>query len=441
MELIILSDILSLCVITAESFCCFILMNIFLVFKNRFHSKIMYYAAILYLITAAFLISNMTKGSLKIILLILIYLSITLFFYTGKLWKRIIIPFGIHSLIIFTDIISLQLLFYFTSMDSNYIRESPLGFFLTAIFSKTCLFIIVITLKNIAVIFYSPELKYFSKYNWFIYLLQSISSIIVLLSLIKLTYKLGIVPLVTIVAALSILYINETIFGILEKSCKFSVNEHNAALYRQQSQTNLDNLLVLSEALNNQNAFLHDYKQHLSVISQLLYEKKYDQVQELLSSISNECYVTLYRFKTNNQIIDAILNQKFIQASNKNVILDVRATDLSQVNIDAYYLITIMSNAIDNAIEASQKVGIQQIVSIKLSIEQYLFIFSVINPTEEPVVIIENNIKTTKDDKLIHGNGLKNIALALQKCDGDYELGYENGYFQFTAFIRLENKM
>lgn len=27
MELIILSDILSLCVITAESFCCFILMN------------------------------------------------------------------------------------------------------------------------------------------------------------------------------------------------------------------------------------------------------------------------------------------------------------------------------------------------------------------------------------------------------------------------------
>ena len=44
MELIILSDILSLCVITAESFCCFILMNIFLVFKNRFHSKIMYYA-------------------------------------------------------------------------------------------------------------------------------------------------------------------------------------------------------------------------------------------------------------------------------------------------------------------------------------------------------------------------------------------------------------
>ena len=155
----------------------------------------------------------------------------------------------------------------------------------------------------------------------------------------------------------------------------------------------------------------------------------------------NECYVTLYRFKTNNQIIDAILNQKFIQASNKNVILDVRATDLSQVNIDAYYLITIMSNAIDNAIEASQKVGIQQIVSIKLSIEQYLFIFSVINPTEEPVVIIENNIKTTKDDKLIHGNGLKNIALALQKCDGDYELGYENGYFQFTAFIRLENKM
>lgn len=65
--------------------------------------------------------------------------------------------------------------------------------------------------------------------------------------------------------------------------------------------------------------------------------------------------MTLYRFKTNNQIIDAILNQKFIQASNKNVILDVRATDLSQVNIDAYYLITIMSNAIDNAIEASQK--------------------------------------------------------------------------------------
>ena len=78
-------------------------------------------------------------------------------------------------------------------------------------------------------------------------------------------------------------------------------------------------------------------------------------------------------------------------------------------------------------------------VSIKLSIEKYLFIFSVINPAAGPIDIDENSITTTKDDVLAHGNGLKNIAYALQKCNGDYALDYDNGLFQFTAFIRLKS--
>lgn len=436
----LLSVILSFLIIVAESICCYIFFKTFLVrrvaiFTNKIHVCIEFLCLLLF----NFLISNLVSGYTKLILVATAYFVIIHFFNEGSILKKVFLSCLICLLILLVDIVSLQIIRLFTSLPLNYVKNVPLYFFLAAIFSKTLLFNTIIIAKNIITVKSSSNLKYFSGYSWFIYILQGITSMISLLSLIELTYIIGSVPAIAIIATISLFYLNSAVFGILEKSMRLEMNNHENGLYRQQAESDMNNLGVLISSFNTQNGVLHDYKQHLSTIYQLIKDEKYISAQNLIKTIADDMYVALYRFKTNHEIIDAILNQKYIQANNQNVILDVRASDLFNVNIEDCYLITIISNAIDNAIEACSKTSSQKIVSIKLVIENNILIFSVINPVEGQVEILNNTIKTTKADKTIHGVGLKNISLALQKCNGDYELGCNNNFFQFTAFIRLEN--
>ena len=46
-------------------------------------------------------------------------------------------------------------------------------------------------------------------------------------------------------------------------------------------------------------------------------------------------------------------------------------------------------------------------------------------------------IPTTKPEPQLHGFGLANIRLILEKYSGEYTMFYENGWFQFTADIPL----
>lgn len=69
-----------------------------------------------------------------------------------------------------------------------------------------------------------------------------------------------------------------------------------------------------------------------------------------------------------------------------------------------------------------------------MAVAQQDFFVSVRN-TSEPVVIINGSIPTTKPEPQLHGFGLANIRLILEKYSGEYTMFYENGWFQFTADI------
>ena len=49
--------------------------------------------------------------------------------------------------------------------------------------------------------------------------------------------------------------------------------------------------------------------------------------------------------------------------------------------------------------------------------------------------LLNDSIPTTKPEPQLHGFGLANIRLILEKYSGEYTMFYENGWFQFTADI------
>ena len=86
-----------------------------------------------------------------------------------------------------------------------------------------------------------------------------------------------------------------------------------------------------------------------------------------------------------------------------------------------------MYNAIDNAIEACEKVKDKYILVSITSDEKMLKI--IIENTSPYVEIKDNKIKTTKSDNIRHGYGIKSIKSALKNNDGLISLDYQNGIF------------
>ena len=138
---------------------------------------------------------------------------------------------------------------------------------------------------------------------------------------------------------------------------------------------------------------------------------------------------------THNPIIDAILNQKGYAAKEQDIDLHFEINDLSDVAIPSVDLTVVISNLLDNAIEACQKLEkAQRRMTVKAiynkSDNPPTLFFSVENASK-PVEIFGDHIPTTKPEPELHGFGLPNVMDILHKYDVFYLMDYKDGSFLF----------
>ena len=164
--------------------------------------------------------------------------------------------------------------------------------------------------------------------------------------------------------------------------------------------------------------------------------QEYSAAEEYLEKITEQQTDRLFLVNTHHPILDALFNTKAAEATQKKISVDFEVNDLSNLPFDASDMVVLLSNLLDNAIEACQQYDKGDKSIHVMAVAQQDFFISVRN-TSEPVVIINGSIPTTKPEPQLHGFGLANIRLILEKYSGEYTMFYENGWFQFTADIPL----
>ena len=108
---------------------------------------------------------------------------------------------------------------------------------------------------------------------------------------------------------------------------------------------------------------------------------------------------------------------------------------LTNLWIEDTDMVIIMSNLLDNAIEACRKLKENRVILLKIVRERRQLVLSVQNQVDDTVEIKEKQIETSKSDKKNHGIGLKNVQMVLDKYHGFGNIRYENGWFYYTAII------
>ena len=190
----------------------------------------------------------------------------------------------------------------------------------------------------------------------------------------------------------------------------------------------------------------HDMKNHLLVLENVMADTEpaasftenvsTDSVHPSIRHLRQqmESYENYYR--TGNPYLDVIIRDKAKTAREKQIDFTAILHFADGSFLDPLDISTIFGNALDNAIEASEKLAVsRRVVSVKARrIHDML------------VIAVENNAlpdadasgKTTKEDALFHGFGLSNIRAAAEKYDGQCTVKCEGGVFVLKVMIPVE---
>lgn len=176
----------------------------------------------------------------------------------------------------------------------------------------------------------------------------------------------------------------------------------------------------------------HDLKQHAAIVKEQLEEKDYagcyDYVCHLTESLDKQRTIV----RTENKILDYILNSKLGSLENTEIVVAGSVGDLS--DIEASDLACLMGNILDNAVEALQKAKDRKLELHFLRQNKNRIIFCK-NTVNESVFSANKELKTTKKDKDSHGFGVAIIRKIAKKYNGMVDFYEEDGMFCVTVVL------
>lgn len=190
--------------------------------------------------------------------------------------------------------------------------------------------------------------------------------------------------------------------------------ENISLLMEKQVEQQVEHYKKINKLTDDLREFRHDYKNHMICLQSLLNNKQYDEALSYVKCITNQEILDSNKFFSGNQIADAILTDKneLAQKNNCKIIFDGSVSD----EISVSNLCTILSNALDNSIEACSKIDSDetQIIDVKCVASELIQIIRISNPNLDNNAVTE----TSKADRKNHGFGLSNIRRTVERMDG-----------------------
>ena len=205
-------------------------------------------------------------------------------------------------------------------------------------------------------------------------------------------------------------------------------------LRAERTHSQMDMYHTMQSQYEQQRRFLHDYKNQLNCIQGLLNCGRTEEASEYIARMTGTRQAQFGDINTNHAVVNIILNQKYQTARDREIAMAFVINDLSGLVMPEEDLVTLLTNPLDNAIEACEK-SITRSIQFKMVMEDGQLILSVRNPVSSPVLIRNNTVVTSKKDPVSHGIGLSNVDTVVRKYHGTSVLKCEDGWFSFSVIL------
>ena len=193
----------------------------------------------------------------------------------------------------------------------------------------------------------------------------------------------------------------------------------------------------------------HDMKNHMAVLQNLIrkrYSGEDEEIRQYFESMFQSVEQLDNRVHTGNAVSDAVVGSKFRYAAKKikGIKLDAKGFVLSEtITIKAYDMGIILNNGLDNAIEACMKMREKQpdaeaYITIRSFRARNMYFIEIENSFDGTALFRKDSgfPISTKEDKEVHGIGLKNIRKCAVKYGGDMDCIVKGNKFTLSVMVK-----
>lgn len=238
------------------------------------------------------------------------------------------------------------------------------------------------------------------------------------------------------VIAFGMVGMNIIVFYLINDIVEREMKIHENKVFQIQAKDQLEMYRSISENFDNQKRKTHEFKNQISCIESLLDKKQYSKLEEYVKKINGSLNNEPDTINTNNVIVNAILNTKYQEADAKGIVFVFRVNDLSELKIKDEDVVTILSNLLNNAIEACETCEGKKVIKFKFVKKDDMTIIAVKNTFNYDVKYENGEIKSTKTTNVDeHGVGIKNVLKSIEKYGGSYVIEDKNKEFFFSIII------
>lgn len=356
--------------------------------------------------------------------------------YKCKLLKAIIIDLSYWMILIGLEFISIN--FILLINPSAEIQE---------LFKNNIFRLELIIISKLLLIAIIPIIKSFSSYmsisqkNMLYIMFPIIANILSVAVIFKLAIICSVesyIHKVTLFIVASILVLsNLALIKIISNMIKSNNIEVENKVIREKIDMQYKQYLAIQQSQIKVRKLYHDMKNHINCIEKM--NSNNVDSNEYIKSIKNELENIDTEISTGNMILDIIVNEKREICSCNNISLDIDI-NFSKCNfIDVVDICSIFSNMLDNAIEANMKLDKNRYIKLKGSFVNQFFVVKCENPKKNSIKLKKGTILTNKDDKFIHGLGIKSIKSSVKKYDGELSIDFTDEKFVIKIYIPIIN--
>jgi len=228
----------------------------------------------------------------------------------------------------------------------------------------------------------------------------------------------------------------DVLFALVLLTGVYVLNKWYKARLRQDMQESEEMYISeLGKIVHSIKSSRHDLMNHLQVLNGLMDIRRYDKAHDYLKQLTEESKTLNLSLNIKNPILMVLFQSKRELAHSKNIQINFETDYDAFDKIDSMDLVKLLSNLLDNAIEATETHSeyeyLTQEIQVQCIAKNGKYIFTIENPAvltdEEQRSFFQYGFTTKAEEPGLRGNGLAIVRRTVDKYKGELHFKYEEG--------------
>ena len=198
---------------------------------------------------------------------------------------------------------------------------------------------------------------------------------------------------------------------------------------------------MLEEQYRKMERVRHDFKNHVIALQGFLEKSEYEKMKDYFQQMMKAADIEKGEEVTGNIAIDALLNHKRKLAEEKNISWECDMKMIPECPVDTYDLCVLLGNALDNAIEACERIPDKETRFLMMYAKtvKKCFLLEVRNSADtHDIQELEYSRKRNPEE---HGFGFLNIRDVVNQYHGTMNVEIKENVFSLSILVPIPVSM